>query len=301
MPPPRWQATILPVTMPAGSAWRSSRRCRRRRPRRGRPARGRDAGGDRRARRASAVAPSPPVRVSVDWNARVCVDAATVMTHGERWSVVPAPGPRVAGRGGDGDAGVVGVEERQLDRSVNGLAPPLIEKLMTSTPSRIACCDGGGGVGREAALGAADLVLDDPGAGGDAADRAAVDAEDRRAGDVAAGRGAVGVRAVAVAVTRRVRGRPRRRSSALYVSRNGCAADELVVALEHVGRRRQRVVAEVARARRAVGLGGGVPRSPVVGERRVLGPDAGVEVGEDDALAGVGWPPARGSRSSARR
>ena len=33
----------------------------------------------------------------------------------------------------------IGVQEGQLDRVVNGSEPPLIEKLMTLTPSRIAC------------------------------------------------------------------------------------------------------------------------------------------------------------------
>ncbi len=40
-----------------------------------------------------AVAPPDPVTVSVDWNSRVCVDAATVVVHGDRWLAVPAPGP----------------------------------------------------------------------------------------------------------------------------------------------------------------------------------------------------------------
>src|SRR2546423_8285601 len=42
-----------------------------------------------------AVAPSLDVTVRVDWNARVCVDAPTVVTHGERCSAVPAPGPEL--------------------------------------------------------------------------------------------------------------------------------------------------------------------------------------------------------------
>jgi hypothetical protein len=36
---------------------------------------------------------APEVTVNVDWNSRLCVEAATVMTHGPWWSVVPAPGP----------------------------------------------------------------------------------------------------------------------------------------------------------------------------------------------------------------
>ena len=73
-------------------------------------------GGDRGARRACAVAPSAPVSVSVEANSRVCVDAATVVTHGERWLAVAGAGPVVAGRRGDEHAGGVRVEERELDR-----------------------------------------------------------------------------------------------------------------------------------------------------------------------------------------
>src|SRR4051794_2223152 len=40
-----------------------------------------------------AVTSSSPVRVSVDSNARVWVDAATAVTHGERWLAVEAVGP----------------------------------------------------------------------------------------------------------------------------------------------------------------------------------------------------------------
>src|SRR3954467_2324655 len=37
---------------------------------------------------------APPARsVTVDWKARCCVDAATVVTHGPLWLAVPAVGP----------------------------------------------------------------------------------------------------------------------------------------------------------------------------------------------------------------
>ena len=39
------------------------------------------------------VSPLVAVRVSVLANARVCVEAATVVTHGDRWLAVEAPGP----------------------------------------------------------------------------------------------------------------------------------------------------------------------------------------------------------------
>ena len=41
---------------------------------------------------------------------------------------------------------------------------------------------------------------------------------------------------------------------------------------------------------RAGSVGGGAARLPRSAKRRVLGPDAGVEGAEDDALAGVGLP-----------
>ena len=40
-----------------------------------------------------AVTPDAPVRLSVEVNARSCVDAAALLTHGPRWLTVPAPGP----------------------------------------------------------------------------------------------------------------------------------------------------------------------------------------------------------------
>src|SRR5688500_1844550 len=42
-----------------------------------------------------AAVPSDEPGVSVEVNARFWVDAATVVTHGERWSVVAAPGPEL--------------------------------------------------------------------------------------------------------------------------------------------------------------------------------------------------------------
>ena len=58
----------------------------------------------------------------------------------------------VAGRGVDRDACVERVEERELDRvACTGCAPPEIEKLITLTPSAIACCTADDRVGAEAA------------------------------------------------------------------------------------------------------------------------------------------------------
>ena len=98
-----------------------------------------------------------------------------------------------------------------------------------------------------------------------------------------------GVRAVAVAVTGRVvrlGGGARR---VRQVGRRGTAAPPISLLLQtnDVGRRRQRVVAEVAGARRAVGLGRRGAEVALVGEGRVLRPGAGVEHADDDARAGV--------------
>ena len=39
------------------------------------------------------VAPPLPLTVIVERNVRSCVEAATVVTHGELWSLVAGPGP----------------------------------------------------------------------------------------------------------------------------------------------------------------------------------------------------------------
>src|SRR3712207_4294547 len=90
-PGPRWQATILPENNPAGAG---ERHC------------GSLYGGaDENTTAAGpapavidaplnvAVAPPGPVRLRVDSNDRPWVEAATVVTHGDRWSAVAAPGP----------------------------------------------------------------------------------------------------------------------------------------------------------------------------------------------------------------
>ena len=133
-------------------------------------------------------------------NSRVWVEAATVVTHGDRWLAVPAPGPSLPAEADTKTPAAYASRKASSTGSVNGSVPPEIEKLMTSTPSRIACPTAARRVGAEAALRSADLVLHDPGAGRDAVDGAALDAEDRRVVDDVAGRRARRVRAVAVAV-----------------------------------------------------------------------------------------------------
>ena len=55
--------------------------------------RGTGAGGDRCAVRRWPWRRRLPVTVSVDWNSRVWVEAATAVVHGDRWLAVLAPGP----------------------------------------------------------------------------------------------------------------------------------------------------------------------------------------------------------------
>jgi hypothetical protein len=77
----------------------------------------------------------PSVTVAVP--ERLCVPAATEVSHGLMCATVEAPG-RVSGRRGDEDARAGGEQERDLDRVEVVRLVPLIEKLITSTPSATA-------------------------------------------------------------------------------------------------------------------------------------------------------------------
>src|SRR5262245_27323508 len=81
---------------------------------------------------------APPVTVSVDENWRSWVDAAVLATHGERWLAVPAPGPSLPADVATNTPAAYASRNASSTGSVNGCSPPEIEKLMTSTPSRIA-------------------------------------------------------------------------------------------------------------------------------------------------------------------
>src|SRR5262245_36538853 len=90
IPPPRPHATILPANAPAGALVPHSLPY---------PA--------TLSASTTGAGPAPPVieapsnvafasalrSVSVETNSRLWVDAATVVTHGDRWFTVPAPGP----------------------------------------------------------------------------------------------------------------------------------------------------------------------------------------------------------------
>ena len=84
-----------------------------------------------------AVSP-PPVTVRVEANSRRCVDAATVVTHGERWLAVLAPGPSLPAEAATETPAAYASRKASSTGSVIGSVPPEIEKLMTLTPSRIA-------------------------------------------------------------------------------------------------------------------------------------------------------------------
>ena len=96
---------------------------------------------------------------------------------------MPAPGPSLPAEADDEDAGGVGVEEGQLDRVGERVGAAGDREVDDVDAVEDGLGDRGGRVGGEAALDAADLVDRDPGAGRDAVDRAAVDAEDRCRGD----------------------------------------------------------------------------------------------------------------------
>ena len=85
-------------------------------------------------------------------NSRVWVDAATVVTHGDRWLAVRRARAVVAGRGGDEHAGGVGVEERQLHRVGERIGAAGDREVDHVDAVEDGLADGRGGVGVEAAL-----------------------------------------------------------------------------------------------------------------------------------------------------
>ena len=72
-------------------------------------------------------------------NARGPYDAPTVVTHGPPWSAVPGPGPALPAEAFTSIPAAYASRNASSTGSEYGSAPPLIEKLMTSTPSRTAC------------------------------------------------------------------------------------------------------------------------------------------------------------------
>ena len=258
---PRWQTTILPVAAPGSEVRLAERvlepaaglRQRRRQHDRGR--RG-DAVGQRDAR--TCRTSRRRRRSGAAWSVNAARAGRGADRRHPRAAVVGGRRARaaVAGRGVDRDPGVRSRRGTQArPRSVYGCAPPEIEKLITLTPSAIACCTARHRVGAEAALREADAVLDHARARGDTADRAALDAVEHCRGDAVAGGRRRRVRAVTLGVARRALPASRccrtRRPSGARVRHVrgglGVRADQLVVA----GERRAemgdvRAVAELA-------------------------------------------------------
>src|SRR5262249_45123375 len=86
-----------------------------------------------------ALVPSLEFTVSVESNSRRWVDAATVVTHGDRWLTVEAVGPSLPAEVATKTPAAYASRKASSTGSVNGVVPPEIEKLMTFTPSSIAC------------------------------------------------------------------------------------------------------------------------------------------------------------------
>src|SRR5262245_35267324 len=135
--PPRWHATILPVKVPGGAGVVQSAL-----------EYGASVDSTTGAGPAPSVRDAPllvktspldAVTVSVVANSRVCVDAATDVTHGDKWFTVPAPGPSFPADADTKTPAAYASRNASSTGSLNGSVPPDIEKLMTSTPSSMAC------------------------------------------------------------------------------------------------------------------------------------------------------------------
>src|SRR3954464_15304735 len=85
------------------------------------------------------VAPSEDVSVRVEEHDRADVEAPTVVSQGPAWSEVAAPGPELPAEAFTLMPAVAASRNASSTGSLYALLPPLMEKLMTSTPSRIAC------------------------------------------------------------------------------------------------------------------------------------------------------------------
>ena len=136
---PRWQATILPVAVPAARVdWQSASSP-------GRLVAAMTTGVGVEMPLVSVtpdwsnVAPPSAVRCSVEANWRGPVEAPTVVTHGPPWSEVAAPGPALPADALTEIPALKASRKASSTGSVYGEAPPEIEKLITFTPSVIAC------------------------------------------------------------------------------------------------------------------------------------------------------------------
>jgi len=82
--------------------------------------------------------PLAALTVNVAWNVRVCVDAATVVVHGETWLAVAAVGPLLPADAATRTPAAYASRKASSTGSVAGFVPPEMEKLITSTPSTMA-------------------------------------------------------------------------------------------------------------------------------------------------------------------
>src|SRR5450756_2277898 len=198
----------------------------------------------------------------------------------------------VAGRAGHENARVRCVQERDVIGA--GQRRTAADRVVDDVDTVGHCLvDRRGEVRGVATLVAERLVGDDLGARGDARDLAQRHAEDARVDVRVARGGRGGVRTVALVVTSGVvlvRGLTTHQA---VRGEHLAGTDQLVVAGERRVERVLRGVAEVARRvrRRVLEGDGGRGERPVVGEARVLGPDAGVDDADDDARTGVALRP----------
>ncbi len=214
-----------------------------------------------------------------------------MLVHGPAWPAVASPGPSFPAEAFTRIPAAYASRNASSTPSVKALCPAADREVdhVDLVDDRLA--DRGDAVRLEAALVEADPVADHVRAGSHAAGRSAVDPPHlRRVDEVARGRGQR-VRPVAVGVPRRTHdvgvgpdgvavlagfGSEVRRVRV----RERVGADHLVVTGEG-GVVRVTGEPELAAVRTA-----GRAREPLVLEHRVLGPDAGVEVRDDDSLAG---------------
>ena len=136
---PRLQTTTLPVAVPGASVdWQSASSPGRLAAMTTGVAR-RDAVGERDARDCRASRRRRRSGAACEVNERGPVEAPTVVTHGPPWSEVPAPGPELPAEALTEIPALNASRKASSTGSVYGEPPPEIEKLITLTPSVIAC------------------------------------------------------------------------------------------------------------------------------------------------------------------
>src|SRR5262249_53328885 len=122
--PPRWQATILPVNVPAGAG------CPQKMSLYGAAEASTTGSGPAPAVIDAptnvAEAPSLDVTVRVESNSRFCVEAATVVTHGDKWSLDDAAGPGLPAEAATNAPAPDAARDASATTSCDGVAARLI-------------------------------------------------------------------------------------------------------------------------------------------------------------------------------